>query len=62
MISLKCEEFKIEFNFSAGKKPIFNYKKLTSGPDTLVVLDGPNVVNLTANVSFQITTNASKKI
>ena len=62
MISLKGEEFKIEFHFSAGEKPTFNYKNLTSGPDTLVVLDGPNVVNLTAKVSFQITTNASKKI
>ena len=61
MISLKCEEFKIEFNFSAGKKPIFNYKKLTSSPDTLVVLDGPNVVNLTANVSFEIKKETCKK-
>ena len=61
MISLKGEEFKIEFNFSPGEKPTFNYTKLTSGTDALVVLHGPNVVNLTANVSFEIKRNISKK-
>ena len=61
MISLKGEKFKIEFNFSAGEKPTFNYTKLTSGPHALMVLHGPNVVNLTANVSFEIKRNISKK-
>ena len=54
MIFLGNEEFQFKFQFSVGGKPTFDSKKLTSGPDSIVILNGPTVENLTAHVSFKI--------
>ena len=53
-ILLGNEEFQIDFRFSIGGKPTFDTKKLTSGPDTVVIVNGPTVENFTAHVSFKI--------
>lgn len=54
-ISIKNEKFEVNFNFSDGQKPTFTAKALNTGPNSVVVLDGPTVNGLTAHVSFQIT-------
>ena len=62
IISLKSEKFEIKFNFAAGQKPTFNAKILSAGPNSIVVLSGPTVTGLAAQVSFQITSDLSKKL
>ena len=54
---LGSEKFQIEFDYSAGKKPVFNAKKLTKGSDAVVIVSGPTVDGSMAKVSFQITRN-----
>ena len=57
MILVGSEKFQIDFSFALGGKPTFDTKKLTSGPDTIVILNGPTVENFTAHVSFKILEN-----
>ena len=54
MIFLGEEQFQFKFDFTLGGKPTFDYKKLTSGSDTIEILNGPTVQNFTAHVSFKI--------
>ena len=54
MIVAGSEKFQIDFSFALGGKPTFDTKKLTSGPDTIVILNGPTVENFTVHVSFKI--------
>ena len=54
MIFLGNEQFQFKFKYSVGGKPTFDSKKLTSGSDTIEILDGPTVEGFTAHVSFKI--------
>ena len=57
MILFGSEKFQIDFSFSTGGKPTFDTKQLTSGPDTIVIVNGPTVENFTAHVSFKVLEN-----
>ena len=57
MILIGSEKFQIDFSFAIGEKPTFDTKKLTSGPDTIEILNRPSVENFTAHVSFKICKN-----
>ena len=61
MIFLGNEQFQFQFDFTLGGKPTFDYKKLTSGSDTIVILNGPTAQNFTAHVSFKISRSPESK-
>ena len=54
MILIGSEKFQIDFSFAIGEKPTFDTKKLTSGPDTIEILNGPTVEKFIGHVSFKI--------